>query len=263
MYAGKCDLTCGFCGTDFTSALAIPQELLSLYTLEDDAASLAMCYTAPMCNEFIPPQNEAVPGVVVQSGCHQGGQLGDECVLTCQEGYESKWWTAGTCTLSDDLLSASYIGQAVTCEPERLPTGELSQEYCVIAAEELITRHCCDDDAEGECDAQSNVPTTCGMQCAEDFLQLWGECEANLGVYQGLATVCEQEAETFLSAAPVRDPVAPCLPLRPPLCTRVNRLHTHSYPLVTSSLPPPDLFLSPPPCLAKDSRCRSCTRDLF
>ena len=159
----------------------------------------AFC-AAPLCPEYSPDPTATV-GTVVASGCHSGGSLADSCALTCREGYQlTAPSTPGVCTLLVDSTTAEYIGQAATCEPERLPDGSLSAAYCFVEAPEVIAT-CCEG-AAGPCDAASNLPSECTVLCAEAWLSLWQDCEDNLGQFSGLAATCEEAAENFMSAAP-------------------------------------------------------------
>ena len=160
----------------------------------------AFCAPAPLCPEYSPDPTATV-GTVVASGCHSGGSLADSCALTCREGYQlTAPATPGVCTLLVDSTAAEYIGQAATCEPERLLDGSLSAAYCFVEAPEVIAT-CCEG-AIGPCDAASNLPSECTVLCAEAWLSLWQDCEDNLGQFSGLAATCEAAAEDFMSAAP-------------------------------------------------------------
>eukprot|EP01045_Picozoa_sp_COSAG04_P006859 COSAG04_NODE_345_length_16159_cov_5.383126_14_plen_1155_part_01 len=169
-----------------------------LVDLGDGAA--AFCTPAPTCAEYAPDQL-ASPGALVLSGCHSEGNLGDRCTLTCQEGYQesASGPRAGTCTLSPDGASASYIGQTIMCEPETLPDGSFSPAYCAVEAPEVVAT-CCDG-IEGPCDAET-LPSTCSIPCAEAWLPLWENCRDSLAQLGPLTSMCEAVAEDFLSAAP-------------------------------------------------------------
>jgi hypothetical protein len=172
-----------------------PAELVDL-----GGGAAAFCSPAPVCPQFS-AEDAASTGALVLSGCLSGGSLGDPCTLTCEEGYQAATPpTAGTCTLSADGSTASYLGQAVTCEPETLPDGSFAAAYCFVEAPEIIATCCVG--AAGSCDAASNLPTTCSVQCAESWLPLWEHCESSLGQFNALTAVCETAAEDFLSAAP-------------------------------------------------------------
>ena len=162
--------------------------------------AVALCTPAPTCAEFA-PDHAASPGAVVASGCHSEGNLDDSCTLTCQEGYDRVAKARrGTCTLSQDGASASYIGQSITCEPETLPDGSFSPAYCEVEAPEVIAT-CCEGKNDGPCDID-NLPSTCSVPCAEVWLQLWENCRDNLAEFGALASMCEAVAEDFLTAAP-------------------------------------------------------------
>eukprot|EP01046_Picozoa_sp_COSAG06_P006501 COSAG06_NODE_306_length_17801_cov_6.989210_12_plen_1895_part_00 len=168
--------------------------------VELGGGAAAFCSRAPQCPQFS-AEDAASAGALVLSGCLSDGNLGDTCTLTCEEGYqEVTQATSGTCTLSADGATASYVGQAVSCEPETLPDGSFAAAYCSVEAPEIIGT-CCDGAADA-CDATSNLPTSCNVQCAEAWLPLWEHCESSLGQFNAVTALCEVAAEEFLSAAP-------------------------------------------------------------
>eukprot|EP01043_Picozoa_sp_COSAG02_P002436 COSAG02_NODE_56_length_43700_cov_33.650765_7_plen_1205_part_00 len=185
------------CCTDHSAS---PLPLASLQLVELGSGAAAFCSPAPLCPQFV-AEEVASAGVVVLSGCLSGGHLGDPCVLTCEEGYRaSNLPTAGTCVLSADGATASYLGQGVTCEPETLPDGSFAASYCYVEAPEVIDTCCAG--TTGACDANSNLPSTCSIQCAEAWLPLWEHCESSLGQFNVITALCESAATDFLSAAP-------------------------------------------------------------
>jgi hypothetical protein len=144
-------------------------------------------------------------GTTVASGCENDGMPGAPCVLGCQEGFVRVvgLHLEGQCTVQADG-TAAYIGQGIECRPETTASGGFSAAYCLSEAPEVVSS-CCQtrltaDDSR--CGGSKNLPSSCSSDCADRWLPLWQDCEANLGEFSPLTTLCEETAEHMLANAP-------------------------------------------------------------
>eukprot|EP01051_Picozoa_sp_SAG22_P005321 SAG22_NODE_312_length_12614_cov_4.783540_9_plen_2027_part_00 len=168
--------------------------------------------TDPVCAALPTPPAER--GSVVIEGCAAGGALGSLCRIGCLQGFEAAGEQEGSCSLGGgaDGALAAYIGQSVTCNPERAPDGTMSAAYCELASTEAIL-DCCEllsspsggggggGGGLSSC-SEANPPQTCPLGCAERWLPLFENCEIHLSEFAGLSAACEAVAGEFLSRAP-------------------------------------------------------------
>eukprot|EP01047_Picozoa_sp_COSAG01_P062784 COSAG01_NODE_8040_length_2945_cov_2.114195_1_plen_532_part_01 len=187
----RCTCTLGFGGVNCDVAE------LEVVELANGNGVRAMCFPVPHCAEFVSVAPEAI-----LSGCLGGGTLGSACVVDCMQGYVATHSTPGSCILSLDGKSAEYVGQSVTCEPEASTDGSFSHNYCVVEADQIISRDCCDGLTAAACAVRPPSISNCTITCAEAWLPLWGGCEQHLADFTVLSTSCEATAENILSGAP-------------------------------------------------------------
>jgi hypothetical protein len=87
--------------------------------------------------------------------------------------------TPGHCSLIGSGVEAEYIGQQVTCEPEVDLNGQVTEAYCIMAAQEAVL-DCCEFVAVdsgapcqgSKCCSADVLPTECPVECAERWLPL-------------------------------------------------------------------------------------------
>lgn len=174
-----------------------------------------------LCFELTCPAVEVAalsPGQVVESGCDEDGRVEAPCRLSCQEGYEASAVTEGVCTArwihEEEVAVAEYVGQSVTCSPEKNADGTMAESYCQMEKVEVIL-DCCelqaagagDGSSESSADSSSSCgtdqpPSTCSVECAERWNPLVEDCGAYLAEYQVLSESCEEQAAGFLGSAP-------------------------------------------------------------
>eukprot|EP01052_Picozoa_sp_SAG31_P002654 SAG31_NODE_95_length_25901_cov_24.763700_24_plen_548_part_00 len=139
--------------------------------------------------------------------CEPEGALDTICRLTCSEGFEESGVTEGRCMPlwyeHDEIAVAQYVGQNVTCTPERNQDGTLGEHYCQMERTEALLS-CCASITSGPnhaCDSDS-LPQSCTLACAELWLPLSRDCEQYFAADQILTSMCEDMASQFLGVSP-------------------------------------------------------------
>ena len=176
---------------------ALAQELHGFKPIANPDGGYKYC-AEPVCAA---PAIDQIRGGVIVEGCAAGGSLGSVCRIGCMQGFEAAREEEGRCSLAGGGLLTEYVGQNVTCNPERNPDGTMSEAYCQLASTEAIL-DCCDAALGGQSCSRENPPTACTIECAEDWLPLFEDCEPFLGAFGGLSEACESVAGEFLNRAP-------------------------------------------------------------
>jgi hypothetical protein len=159
-----------------------------------------------------------VRGSVVLAGCVDGGALDSVCRIGCTSGFEASAKVDGHCSLIGSGVEAEYIGQQVTCAPEVDLNGQVTEAYCIMAAQEAVL-DCCEFVAVdsgapcqgSNCCSADVLPTECPVECAERWLPLKENCEQYLVDFQSLTSACDKTAEGFLGQAPSLLTVSGCV----------------------------------------------------
>ena len=103
--------------------------------------------------------------------------------------------------MTGDGTNAEYMGQSVTCQPERDLNGQLSEGYCQMAAVDVIL-DCCNHAQETGACSDAHPPSKCTVPCAERWQPLTESCASYLTDYQELTAACAVTATQFLGTAP-------------------------------------------------------------
>ena len=193
--AGTCDVSCNFCGTA-SAAIAAPAADEPLLLCFDVACP------APILTEY----SREGEGVVTEIGtCAPGGALDSICRLGCSEGYQATNIIEGRCLprwfARDEVATAEYVGQNVTCVPEMNHDGSMGESWCRMEKNEAL-RNCCASAGNAEAACLASGPQACELACAEVWLPLSRSCEQYLAADQVLTTRCEDVASAFLVVAP-------------------------------------------------------------
>eukprot|EP01052_Picozoa_sp_SAG31_P018582 SAG31_NODE_1321_length_8801_cov_7.086532_1_plen_488_part_10 len=188
--AGQCDAACDLCNDVSNIGPNMDEPLL-------------LCFDIVCRAPTIDGQ-----GVVPEIGtCEPGGVLDSICSLGCKEGFEAaSGATEGRCTplwyAHDGVAVAEYVGQSVTCEPERNADGTLGADYCRMERNEALTDCCASMDRPNPNCGADSPPETCSLECAELWLPLSRDCEQYFADFLQLTSQCEDQAAEFLGVSP-------------------------------------------------------------
>eukprot|EP01051_Picozoa_sp_SAG22_P018610 SAG22_NODE_3180_length_1873_cov_1.251973_4_plen_176_part_01 len=157
--ARQCDASCDLCGDGSNAPPPEDEPLLLCFDI--------VCHAPTIAGQ----------GVVPEIGtCTPGGALDSVCRFSCSEGSTALRVAEGLCLplwyARDEVAVAQYVGQNVTCTPERNQDGSLGERYCRIERIQAL-RSCCASmpgGASGTACGPESLPETCSLACAELWL---------------------------------------------------------------------------------------------